>query len=85
MEKLSEYLQDEDKLVSPITLIIGISALLTGFFAADGVIEKLITASPRLRLLIYTLLIGSWVIFWAYKRHELPRTTEGKAGILLAI
>jgi tetratricopeptide (TPR) repeat protein len=85
MEKLSEYLQDEDKLVSPITLIIGISAILTSCFAADGVVEKLITASPRLRLLIYALLIGSWVIFWAYKRHELPRTIEGKAGILLAI
>jgi hypothetical protein len=47
MDKLTEYLQDDDKLARPFTLIAGTSIILAFLFTANAFIKDLITENSE--------------------------------------
>lgn len=85
MDRFTELLQDEDKLVKPTTLAIGLVALSVVLI---GVNAGLVTLLPtwRLRQLLFdaVILIG-WVVYWTYKKKQLPKNKSDKVGIVIAL
>lgn len=85
MDKWSEYLENEDSLPRIYTLVIGLIVIAGVCFAADGFFKELIVIG-WIRLIIYFLLISSWVGFWSFKHFQLPKNRDkNKIGIILSI
>src|SRR5438128_2923661 len=85
MEKLWEWMYDEDRLVTSPALLIGMISIAGSIVAIDNLVKDLITNGVKRRLAIYFAMEILWVGFWLYKRQALPRVKKGKIGIIIAL
>jgi hypothetical protein len=84
-EQIPEKLYNEDNLVKIPTLILVILAILIVLVLPVELFLKDVLSQWYIRFAIYFISILSWIIFWTYKRFQLPETPKGKIGIVMAI
>ena len=85
MQEFFEIIKDRDLLVKPITLLIGIGAILGLAAGLDGLVQNLVTTGVIRRILIYGSLEVSWIAYWFFRLYHLPKTKKDKIGIVIAI
>jgi tetratricopeptide (TPR) repeat protein len=85
MDRIWDWLSDEDRLVRPLTLVLGMVLIGAGTLVSDNLFKELVTAGVKRRFVFYLFLQLAWAAFWLYKRESLPRTKKEKLGIVIAI
>lgn len=85
MDKLFEFLKDEDHLVRPITLVAGIIAILLAEASLDNFVKEFVTSGTKRRLALYLFIEAIFIGFWLYKRYVFPSVPTGKIGLVIAV
>ncbi len=85
MERFTELLLDEEKLVKVPTLIIGIAALTIFLLSVNAGLLQLAPTWRLRQLIVDIIIVFAWIGFWFYKRNQLPRNKSNKVGIVLAL
>src|SRR4051812_24026801 len=86
MDRFTEYLEDEDKLVKPLTLILGFCLILVILLIPiDAFVKEFITTGTKRRFAIYLVLLGAWVTYWRYKKYTYPKNESNKLGIIIIL
>lgn len=67
-----------------ISLFLGFLLLIILFSSLDIFIEK-ICPNISYRLIIYLTIVMEWLVFWFYKKNELPENAKNKIGIVISI
>lgn len=84
MERFTELVEDEDKLVKPLTLVVGLIALSVVLISINVGLNQL-SPTWRLRQLpVDFVVLGTWVAFWLYKKNQFPKNKQG-VGIVIAL
>jgi tetratricopeptide (TPR) repeat protein len=85
MEKLLEFLKDEDHFVRPTTLILGIITILITEASLDNFVKEFVTPGHKRRLALYLSIQAIFIAAWLYKRYVFPRVPKGKVGLVIAV
>ncbi|MEO6590236.1 MAG: hypothetical protein ABIP06_13135 [Pyrinomonadaceae bacterium] len=85
IEFLEERIFNEEILVKKTTLVTAIIGIFTFIIIPAEVYLKDQIPYWYLRFSIYIFLVLFWCLFWSFKRNQLPKTPEGKIGIVMAI
>lgn len=84
MDRFTELLDDEDKFVKPLTLILGLGALIAFLITINGFL-LLLRPTWKLRQLPADLVVlAGWIALWSYKKYRLPEN-KGGVGIVIAL
>src|SRR5437867_1769937 len=85
MDKLLEFLKDEEYFVRPLTLISGIIAILLLEASLDDFVKEFVTQGYWRRLILYVFFEVIFISSWSYRRFSLPRVPKGKIGLVIAV
>lgn len=85
MDKLLEFLKDEELFARPLTLLAGIIAIFAIEAFVDPVVKDLVTQGPWRRLGLYLFFQSVFVGVWWYRRRVLPQVSDGKIGLVMAV
>lgn len=85
MDRFTELLQDEEKLVKGSTLIIGIAALTLFLLTVNAGLVQLEPTWRFRQIVVDIIILASWICFWFYKRNQLPKNKTNKVGIVVAL
>jgi tetratricopeptide (TPR) repeat protein len=85
MEKLLEFLKDEDHFVRPTTLVLGIITIFLTEASLDSFVKEFVTAGHKRRLALYLSIQAIFIGAWLYKRYVFPRVPKGKVGLIIAV
>lgn len=85
MDKILEYLKDEELFVKPLTLIAGIVTILFIAASLNNFVKEFVTVGVKRRLAIYGFFVIAFIGVWLYKRYVFPRIPEGKRGLVFAV
>src|SRR6202521_3994042 len=85
MDKLLDFLKDEDLFVRWLTLLAGIIAILFIESGLDGFVKDLLTQGYWRRVIPYGLFELIFIGVWWFKRYVFPRVPKGKIGLIIAV
>jgi tetratricopeptide (TPR) repeat protein len=84
LEKLNYF--TEENLPKIKTLIFGVFFILTVIVTIDGLVTDFANfIGFKVRPLIYSFLLISWIGYWIFNKFYLPRNKKNKVGIVIAI
>jgi len=84
MEKIFDYLRDEDLFITFPALVAGMFGIFMFVVTGNGFF-KVIVPGVYSRLAIYVVLEGLFVLAWFYKRNVYPRNRKNRIGLVVAI
>lgn len=84
MEKIFDYLKDEDLFITFPALLAGSLGVFMLIVTSNSFL-KVIVPGVYPRLIIYALLEGVFLLAWLYKRKAFPKTPRDRIGLVVSI